>query len=64
MEVKRDTHTVDELRAERRAEALSRGTTLEAEMDELERLTHSKQYADCFRLLYGISIRPDETPSA
>lgn len=56
--------TVEELRASERARAEAKGTTLEAEMDELECLTHSKGYADCFRLLYGISTRPDGTPLA
>ena len=56
--------TVEELRVSEHAKAKADGTTLEAKMDELERLTHSKGYADCFRQLYGISTRPDGTPLA
>lgn len=50
--------SLEEFRAERAKMAAAHGRTLEEEMDELEKLAHSKGYADCFRELYGIPVTP------
>jgi hypothetical protein len=50
--------TLEEFRAQRAEEAAAHGHTLEEEMDDLERLTRSKEYADAMRELYGISVTP------
>jgi hypothetical protein len=46
--------SIDEIRADVRAEAASRGRTVEEELDEFERISGCKEYADALRVLYGI----------
>lgn len=50
--------TLEKFRVERTEEAASRGHTLEEELDILERITHSKEYADAMRELYGVPVTP------
>ena len=45
---------IEEHRRLRRTLAAKRGKTLEEEMDELERFTGCKEYADALRVLHGI----------
>ena len=54
---------IEELRRRRRALAESRGTTLEEELDEMERLTGSRKYVNALRLLLGIEVKCDHTPA-
>lgn len=51
---------ITSIREQVRAEALARGTTVSADMDELERLTGSKDYADALRMLYGTPLTSEE----
>lgn len=48
--------TIDELRRLRAAEALSRGTPLEKDLNELESLIHTRSYTDALRALYGVEV--------
>jgi hypothetical protein len=54
---------IEEHRRIRRALAKARGTTLEEEMDEMERLTGSRKYVNALRLLLGIEVKCDHTPA-
>lgn len=48
--------TIDELRRLRYTEALSRGTPLEKDLNELEALIHTRSYTDALRALYGVEV--------
>lgn len=47
--------SIDEIRSDARARASSRGKTLEEELDEFERMSGCKEYADALRALHGIA---------
>jgi hypothetical protein len=47
--------SIDEIRADARADAESKGQTLEEKLDEFERMSGCKEYTDALRVLYGIA---------
>jgi hypothetical protein len=54
---------IEEHRRIRRALAKARGTTLEEEMDEMERLTGCTAMVNDLRLLLGIDVKGDHNPA-
>jgi hypothetical protein len=46
--------SIDEIRADARADAESKGQTLEEKLDEFERFSGCKEYVNALRVLYGI----------
>ena len=50
---------IEEHRRIRRALAKARGTTLEEELDEMERLIGSRKYVNALRLLLGIDEKAE-----